>query len=175
MTLLRIFSVLLLSPFLGGFTGMAGPVQTAPAAVAAGKIGSRLPEFAVKDLQRRKISSAALRGKVVLIDFWGTWCQPCKKEMPGYQRLLDRYGSKGFAVIGLKLNVMPDTEPPLRFAQKLGVRYPLVAASDDLIQKFGGVEGLPTTLMYDRNGVLRWKIIGFEYTKVVEAEVKRLL
>ncbi len=176
MMLLRAFSLLLLMPLLGGPGGsMAGPAQTATAAVAPGEIGSRLPEFAVKDLRGRNVSSASLRGKVVLIDFWGTWCQPCKKEMPGYQKLLDRYGPQGFAVIGLKVNVMPDTEPPLRFARRLGVRYPLVGATDDLTQKFGGIEGLPTTLLYDRDGVLRWKIIGFEYTTVVAAEVQRLL
>ena len=68
--------------------------------IAAGEIGSRLPDFSVKDLQGREISSADLRGKVALIDFWATWCQPCKKEMPGYQKLVDSYGSRGFAVVG---------------------------------------------------------------------------
>lgn len=173
---LRAFCLLLLTPLLGGpVRSMAGPGQTAPAAVAPGEIGSHLPEFAVKDLRGRNLSSADLRGKVVLIDFWGTWCQPCKKEMPGYQKLVDRYGAQGFVVIGFKVDVMPDTEPPLRFARKLGVRYPLVLAKSDLTARFGELEGLPTTLLYDRNGVLRWKIIGFEYTDVVEQEVKKLL
>jgi thiol-disulfide isomerase/thioredoxin len=60
-------------------------------------MGSSLPEFDVKDLNGNEISSKDLRGKVVLIDIWATWCQPCRKEMPGYQKLLDRYGSHGFA------------------------------------------------------------------------------
>src|ERR1700745_3710779 len=80
--------------------------------VAAGEIGSRLPNFSAKDLQRRQVSSADLRGKVVLIDFWATWCQPCKKEMPGYQKLLDNYGTRGFVVIGFKFDVMRDKEDP---------------------------------------------------------------
>ena len=87
-------------------------------APVAGELGSRLPDFSVKDLQGREISSADLRGKVVLIDFWATWCQPCKKEMPGYQKLLDRYGPQGFAVIGFKFDTMKDTEDPIRFARK---------------------------------------------------------
>jgi thiol-disulfide isomerase/thioredoxin len=148
------------------------PIQTV---IAAGEIGSHLPEFSTKDLRGRDISSADLRGKVVLIDFWATWCQPCKKEMPGYQKLLDLYGPRGFAVIGFKFDTMADTEDPVRFARKIGVRYPLAVAPDDLKQKFGGIEGLPTTLLYDRQGILRKKIIGFEYTDPLEAVLKPLL
>jgi thiol-disulfide isomerase/thioredoxin len=144
-------------------------------AVAPGEIGSRLPEFSRTDLRGRKVSTANLRGKVVLIDFWATWCQPCKKEMPGYQRLLDKYGPRGFLVIGFKFDTMEDTENPLAFARKIGVRYPLAVASDDLKQKFGGIEGLPTTMLYDRNGILRTKITGFEYTDTVESSLKSLL
>ena len=143
--------------------------------IAAGEIGSPLPYFSVKDLAGREISSAGLRGKVVLIDSWATWCEPCKREMPGYQRLADRYASRGFVVVGLKFDTMMDTEDPIRFAQRIGVRYPLTVATDVLKQKFGGIEGLPTTMIYDRTGVLRNKVIGFEYTEVIEAEVERLL
>ena len=143
--------------------------------ITAGEIGSRLPDFSVKDLQGNTISSADLRGKVLLVDFWATWCQPCKKEMPGYQKLLDRYGARGFAVVGFKFDTMKDMEDPALFAKRMGVRYPLGVATDDLKQKFGGIEGLPTTLLYDRQGVLRNKIIGFEYTDVLESELKPLL
>jgi thiol-disulfide isomerase/thioredoxin len=153
----------------------AGSSQTKENVIAAGEIGSRLPDFSVKDLQGREISSADLHGKVVLIDFWATWCQPCKKEMPGYQTLVDRYVSRGFVVIGLKLDVMRDMVDPTLFAKKLGVRYPLAIAADDLKGKFGGIEGLPTTMLYDRQGILRKKVIGFEYTDVLEADVKPLL
>ena len=95
--------------------------------------------------------------------------------MPGYQKLADRYGSRGFAVIGFKFDTMMDTEDPLQFAKKIGVRYPLAVATDDLKQKFGGIEGLPTTMLYDRQGILRKKVIGFEYTDVIEAALKPLL
>jgi hypothetical protein len=71
--------------------------------------------------------------------------------------------------------MMMDTEDPVQFAKEIGVRYPLAVASDDLKQKFGGIEGLPTTLLYDRQGILRKKVVGFEYTDVIESEVKPLL
>lgn len=167
-----------------GFSGMAlagcnqhSASDPAPQVVRvpAGEIGSRLPEFFVRDLHGREISSADLRGKVVLVDFWATWCEPCKKEMPGYQRLVERYGPRGFAVVGLKFDTMKDTEDPIRFANRIGVSYPLAVASEELRQKFGGIEGLPTTLLYDRQGILRKKVIGFEYTDAIESALKPLL
>jgi thiol-disulfide isomerase/thioredoxin len=161
--------------FVGCNQHSASPPQPKEAVIAAGEIGSRSPEFSVKDLQGREISSADLRGKVVLIDFWATWCQPCKKEMPGYQKLVDRYGSQGFAVVGFKFDTMMDMEDPVLFAKKMGVRYPLAVASEELKQKFGGIEGLPTTMLYDRHGVLRKKVIGFEYTDSIESALKPLL
>jgi len=142
---------------------------------APGEIGSRLPDFAVEGLRGEKISTANLHGKVVLIDFWATWCQPCRKEMPGYQKLLDKYGSRGFAVVGFKSSMMMDTEDPLRFATSIGVRYPLAVTTNDLLHKFGGIQGLPTTLLYDRQEILRRKVIGFEYTQTFETALKPLL
>jgi thiol-disulfide isomerase/thioredoxin len=153
----------------------ASPVRPRPTAIAAGEIGSRLPEFSVKDLQGQEISSGNLRGKVVLVDFWATWCQPCKKEMPGYQKLLDRYGPRGFVVLGFKFDTMMDSEDPVLFAKKIGVRYPLAVASDELKVKFGGIDGLPTTMLYDRQGILRTKIIGFEYTDTFETALRGLI
>src|SRR6516225_6760688 len=143
----------------------ASPAKSQPTEAVAGEVGSRLPDFTVTSLQGRQISSADLRDKVVLIDFWATWCEPCKREMPGYQKLVDRYGNKGFVVVGLKSEAMADTEDPIKFVKKIGVRYPLAVATDALTQKFGGIEGLPTTLLYDRKGILRQKVIGFEYAQ----------
>jgi thiol-disulfide isomerase/thioredoxin len=143
--------------------------------VVAGEIGSQLPDFSVTDLRGQSLSSSDLRGKVVLVDFWATWCQPCKKEMPGYQKLVDKYGSRGFVVIGFKFDTMPDVQDPLEFAREISVHYPLAVATDDLKQKFGGIEGLPTTMLYDRNGKLQMKIIGFEYAANIESALMPLL
>ena len=151
------------------------PAQSEKTVIAAGEIGSRLPEVSVTDLQGHPLSSADLRRKVVLVDFWATWCQPCKKEMPGYQKLLDRYGSRGFVVIGFKSDVMRDREDPVQFARAIGVRYPLVVATDVVTQQFGGIQGLPTTMLYDRQGILRAKVVGFEYTDNIESALKPLL
>ncbi|MGA9180712.1 MAG: redoxin domain-containing protein [Candidatus Acidiferrales bacterium] len=159
----------------GGRPRPAGPPAAQQVEVPVGEIGSRLPDFSLKDLRGKELSSGDLKGKVVLVDFWATWCQPCKKEMPGYQKLLDAYGKRGLVVVGFKFDTMPDTEDPLRFARRIGVRYPLAVASERLRQAFGGIAGLPTTLIYDRRGILREKIVGFEYTSVVESDLKPFL
>ena len=103
-------TLLFLIPVIVGLAGCnqtpASPVPPKEKVIAAGEIGSRMPDFSVKDLHAHELSSADLRGKIVLIDFWATWCQPCKKEMPGYEQLLERYGSRGFVVIGFKFDVM---------------------------------------------------------------------
>jgi thiol-disulfide isomerase/thioredoxin len=153
----------------------ASPPQPKDPVIAAGEVGSRLPDFSVKDLHGHLLSSTDLRGRVVLVDFWATWCQPCKKEMPGYQKLLDRYGSRGFVVIGFKFDTMRDMEDPIQFAKGIAVHYPLAVATEDVRQKFGGIEGLPTTMIYDRQGILRAKVVGFEYTDNIESALKPLL
>ncbi len=169
---LLVFGVMLLA---GCHQHPASIKKRAQPAIAAGEIGSRLPDFSVKDFQGRELSSSDFRGKVLLVDVWATWCQPCKKEMPGYQKLLDRYGSRGFAVLGLKATMMMDTEDPMQFAREAGVHYPLAIASPQATQALGGILGLPTTFIYDRQGILRYKVIGFEYTNVIEAQLKPLL
>src|SRR5215471_3509430 len=160
---------------VGCSQNVASPRRSEKTVIAAGEIGSHLPDFAVTDLQGLTLSSSDLRGKVVLVDFWATWCQPCKKEMPGYQKLVDRYGSRGFVAIGFKFDTMMDTEDPVHFAKKIGVHYPLAVATDEIKQKFGEIEGLPTTMLYDRQGILRMKVIGFEYTDNIESTLKPLL
>jgi thiol-disulfide isomerase/thioredoxin len=142
---------------------------------APGEIGSALPSFITKDLNGHRIESGDLKGKVVIIDFWATWCAPCRKEMPGYQALVDQYGAKGLTVIGFKADIMQDTEDPIRFLRETGVRYPIAIGSEEIRNKFGGIQGLPTTFIYDRKGILRSKIIGFEYTATIEKTIKTLL
>lgn len=163
---------------MGGLAGcnqqQASPAPSENPRIAAGAIGSSLPDFSVTDLQGHPLSSSDLRGKVVLVDFWATWCQPCKKEMPGYQKLVDRYGPRGFVAIGFKFDTMMDMEDPVHFAKKIGVHYPLAVATDEIKHKFGGIEGLPTTMLYDRQGILRTKVIGFEYTENIESALKPL-
>ena len=110
---------------------------------------------------------AAGWASTVLIDFWAIWCEPRNKEMPGYQ-LIGRYGVKGLAVVGLKFDIMKDTEDPSQFANRIGVRYPLAVATDELKQKSGAIEGLPPGHTSQEGNRV-------EYTNITESEVKPLL
>ncbi len=131
----------------------------------------KLPDFTIKDTHGREVSIGAYRGKILLVDFWATWCGPCKKEMPGYEDLYRRYKKRGLMVIG----VAADSDPiaVARFGKKLGITYPLLVNGMD-VQKYGA-PGLPTTMLVDRSGVVRKKIVGFEYTKVFESALIELL
>src|SRR5215472_4424541 len=111
--------------------------------VAAGEIGSSLPDFSVKDLEGHPLSSAGLPGKVVLVDFWATWSQPCKKEIPDIRN--SPMSTLLTDSLLLDSNLTTCGTWKIRFdLQEIGVHYPLAVATDDLKQKFGGIAGLPT-------------------------------
>ena len=145
------------------------------ASLADTTVGSSMPSFEAVDIHGKSFGSSDLKNKVTIINFWATWCPPCRTEMPGFESLSKKYKKQGLEVIGFKSNMMADTEDPSKFVKKIGVHYRIAESSDEIEQKFGGLEGLPTTFIYDRKGILRKKIIGFEYTEKIEATIKNLL
>ena len=140
-------------------------------ASASASAPERMPEFRLKDTAGREVSSEQYRGKVVLLDFWATWCAPCKREMPGYESLYLRYKDRGLAVVGIATD--SDARTVARFGKKLDIMYPLLVNGMD-VQRYG-IQGLPTTILVDRSGFVRKRIVGFEYTSVVESELRNIL
>jgi peroxiredoxin len=140
-------------------------------AQARAKTRQRMPDFDLKDSAGHDVSSAQFRGKVVLLDFWATWCGPCKKEMPGYERLYRRYKDRGLVVIGISAD--SDAGLVAKFGRQLGVTYPLLINGMD-VQRYG-VKGLPTTILVDRDGFVRKEVVGFEETEVFERALRDLL
>ena len=130
-----------------------------------------MPDFSLKDPTGRVVSLADFRGKLLLVDFWATWCAPCKREMPGYEGLYRRYRSRGLRVVGIALDA--DPKAVARFAKKLGVTYPVVVNGMDVARY--GVQGIPTTILVDRSGFIRKKVVGFEHTQTIEGALKPLL
>lgn len=116
------------------------------------------PAWATTDLDGKPIGLEALKGKVVVVDFWATWCPPCVHEIPGYVKLQEKYADKGLVIVGLSLDRNKAAVPP--FAKKYGINYPLAIVGSEMTDLFGGVEGIPTTFLIDREGNIRHKKVG---------------
>ncbi len=132
------------------------------------------PNFARADLHHRTVALAAYRGKVVLLNFWATWCGPCLSEVPRFADWQRRYGGPGgLQVIGVS---MDDDEAAVRVAcQKYGVNYPVIMGDAKLGQLYGGVLGLPVTFLIDRDGKIRFKHEGATDLGIIEHETRQLL
>jgi len=131
------------------------------------------PDFALTDLSGNRVNLSAYRGKVVLLDFWATWCAPCKEEIPHFVDMQNRYGPRGFQVIGIS---MDDDEKPVReFQQQFKMNYPVAVGSAKLAEQYGGVLGLPITFVIDPQGRIVSRHIGQTKAEVFEAEIQKLL
>jgi thiol-disulfide isomerase/thioredoxin len=135
------------------------------------------PDFTVRDVDGNSIASGELRGKVVLLSFWATWCQPCLDEISDLIAIQTRYADR-LRIMGLSLDYgPPELVNPLlkRVAQERGINYPVAVAPNDLQAKFGGILGLPTTFLLDEAGRLVQKHVGVVNTSVYETEIRTLL
>jgi thiol-disulfide isomerase/thioredoxin len=135
--------------------------------------------FDVVDVGGKRISKAALAGQVVIVDLWGTWCPPCRKEIPHFVALNKKFRDRGLAIVGLNNEQTADTAEAVaqvrKFCKSAGVDYPCAVVSDDLIAQIPGFQGFPTTLFIDRAGQVRLRVTGYHDLPFLEAAVKALL
>jgi len=115
------------------------------------------PGWELVDMEGAPISAESLKGKVVVVDFWATWCPPCVKEIPGYVALQKQYENDGLVIVGVSLDRGNDAEKKVRdFAAKHQINYPLAMGDGDIVEAFGSVAGsiqaIPTTFLIDREG-----------------------
>jgi thiol-disulfide isomerase/thioredoxin len=153
---------------------VTGAVDGAGAQAMALPTMGPAPRWSVKDLNGAVVSSEQLKGKVVVIDFWATWCPPCIKEVPGYTELMRKYGSDGLVIVGISL----DQGGPgvvKTFGERFKVNYPLAMGDDAIVAAFGGVEAIPTTFLIDRQGQIRDRKVGLEATESYEKKILSLL
>ncbi|HXA15041.1 MAG TPA: TlpA disulfide reductase family protein [Opitutaceae bacterium] len=129
------------------------------------------PGWELKDVEGKPVNFSQFKGKVVVLDFWATWCPPCRSEIPGYVKLQEKYKDQGLVIIGVSL----DQEGPAvvkKFMADLHVNYQIVMGDDTVVQALGGVDAIPTTFIIDRDGKIRDKKIGAmetgEYEKVIQ-------
>lgn len=130
------------------------------------------PEFIRTDLNHQRIDLAAYRGRVVLLNFWATWCVPCQIEMPRFVQWQRAYGSQGLQVIGVSMD--DDATPVAALVRKRHVNYPVVMGDSALGTMYGGVLGLPVTFLIDRDGKIAAHYKGETNLTEMEHEVQRL-
>lgn len=131
------------------------------------------PDFTVTDINGRKLALSDYKGKVVLLDFWATWCGPCQKEVPEFMKLQRKYGPRGLRVIGLSLD---DAVGPVRdFYARYRMNYPVALGNAKLAESFGGILGLPVAFLIGRDGRIDAQYVGQADPAVFERDVSALL
>jgi len=151
----------------------AAPASAEPAAIRFVKDPELAPSFAAKDLTGKTISPADFKGKVVVLNFWATWCPPCREEIPELISLQTQYKDR-LQIIG----VSEDDDPPekvLQFVQKAGMNYPVVMATDQISDAYGGVPALPTSFVIDPQGRVMQRHTGVYPIDTYIQEVRALV
>jgi len=125
-------------------------------------------------LNGKNVSLADLRGKVVVLDFWATWCPPCVKEIPHFIELYEQYKDKGLAILGISLD-REGVGVVEAFVQKYQIKYPIMMTDGKVDKAFGGIPSIPTTFLIDSAGNISKKYVGYNSKAVFEADIKKLL
>jgi peroxiredoxin len=140
------------------------------------RVGSPAPDFTLKDLSGTVHSLIDHRNQVVLINFWTTWCPPCKEEMPALQEAYDRYQQRGFIVLGVNWTAVDDREQILPFVQELGLTFPILLDIDSVVSEDTyNLLGLPTTVFVDRNGIVTEVFIGALQLETLQLKIESML
>ncbi|NOY05267.1 MAG: TlpA family protein disulfide reductase, partial [Chlorobi bacterium] len=130
------------------------------------------PDFSLVRADGGTMGIGDLRGKVVILDFWATWCAPCKREIPDFIDLQKTYGDQGLVVMGVALDKRDAVDA---FIEQQGINYPILYGNENVSQLYGGITGIPTTFIIDRDGFIQEKFVGYRPRKTFEEAIKKLL
>ncbi|MGH9649471.1 MAG: TlpA family protein disulfide reductase [Terriglobales bacterium] len=155
---------------------MAGPPR--PGGVKGNALvgevrGQQAPDFELRSIDGRTIHLSDYRGKAVVLNFWATYCGPCKIEMPWFEELQKQYESQGLVVLGVALD--DSQEDVEKFVKEIGVHYTIVMGREAVADAYGGVQFLPGTFYIDRSGKIVERVFGLAGHGDIEANIKRSL
>ncbi len=155
--------------------GIIAAVFMATSAVSAGLKQTNAPDFTLKSATGENLRLSEYRGDVVLINFWASWCGPCRQEMPVLSELHDKYASLGFTVLGV--NVESDTTRAKKLLKDTPVSFPVVFDSESLVSKQYNVVAMPSTVLVDRDGNMRYLHKGYKsgLEDVYQQQVRTLI
>jgi peroxiredoxin len=147
-------------------------------------IGKPAPDFTLEDLSGKKVSLSSYKGKAVVLDFWATWCAPCKVEIPWFIKLHEQYAAQGLEILGVsaddldkddKAKLAQDKADIAKFAGGMHINYPVLIDADSIAKPYGGLDALPTTFFIDRNGKVVASTLGLAGRDEIEANIKKAL
>ncbi len=148
-------------PGIGGATALLRP-------------GGPAPEFALQTLDGKTLKLADLRGKAVLLNFWATWCPPCKEEIPWFIELQKQYGPQGLQIVGVAMDDAGH-DAIAKFAADMKIDYPVLLGTEQVADQYGGVESLPTTFYIGRDGKIVARVFGLVSHKDIEDNIRAAL
>ena len=159
---------------LAAFMNMRPMARTIGSITTSWPGGRPAPSFSLKDLAGNMVSLSDFKGKVVILDFWATWCPPCALEIPHFVTLQEQYWAMGFTVLGVAVS-SGDAGMVNSFARKYRINYPILMADGQVQKAFGGIRSIPTTFIIDAEGNMRYRYIGYRDKAVFETAILPLL
>jgi peroxiredoxin len=153
---------------------MAGRAPSAAASAPTG-LGKPAPDFTLQSTDGKTLHLSDFRGKAVVVNFWATWCQPCKIEIPWFVELQKQYGPQGLQILGISADEDTSAEDLDKFAKDIGINYPVLLRKEEVEQAYGGIVGLPVTIYVDRDGKVVDKVVGLKGRAEIEDDIKQAL
>ncbi|MFQ5867738.1 MAG: TlpA disulfide reductase family protein [bacterium] len=142
--------------------------------IKAEKEWGNAPDFTLSKLDGNSLTLSDFKGKVIILNFWATWCPPCRMEIPDFVELYEKYKDEGLLIIGVNLDG-GDSRSVKQFLEKYKINYPIVLGNVKVTEDYGGIRAIPTTFVIDRNGNIREKYVGYRPRATFEDQAKKLL
>lgn len=151
------------------------PQEKKEAKAAANENLQEAPVFTLQDLEGNQVSLSDYRGKLVFVNFWATWCGPCRMEIPHFVELVDKYGDDGFAILGITVDDPRDFKKIPGFVDQYNINYPVLYGNGQVAAMYGGINSIPTTFVINQEGKALGKIVGARSKEQFESIITQFL